>query len=294
MGHIHTKYKQSGNNPIYFKIEYARIDANLSRTELAGLLSTTPTTLYRKINNGKLKYQTYCNIAKILHFTPDILPPLQLPDSIYEEHLNKIIDVVQSIKPHQLTILVGNNGTGKSLIRKQLNVRFAKEFNERRMFVREVSMQCRTENRSEYGALSSSLHDDPTAPTSLCTYDLLTSAFDHDFDQSHPYYLCIDELELGLSQESLTGILNYVENHLPKWLDQTLGVMIITHSRSVTEVLLKHHPDADFIWLDYNKVSHNYEEYKNRTIYPMDFGWLREWSSRLYETASRRAKNKQI
>lgn len=41
---------------------------------------------------------------------------------------------------NKVTVLVGQNGTGKSLIRKQMGVRFYKEYGDNKSHTRTVSM----------------------------------------------------------------------------------------------------------------------------------------------------------
>lgn len=48
---------------------------------------------------------------------------MEISNEILDEHIDKLLDVIHSIKENRITVVVGANGTGKSLIRKQLNVR---------------------------------------------------------------------------------------------------------------------------------------------------------------------------
>ena len=40
------------------------------------------------------------------------------PTKDWNPHIDRILQVLQSIQPHRLTILTGQNASGKSLIRK--------------------------------------------------------------------------------------------------------------------------------------------------------------------------------
>lgn len=87
--------------------------------------------------------------------------------------MNYWTSILMKYKKEKITVLVGNNGVGKSLIRKQLHFKWTRKYGERKSYIRAVSMQQRTENRSaDWGALGSMLHDDETSPTSLWTYYL--------------------------------------------------------------------------------------------------------------------------
>ena len=194
-----------------------------------------------------------------------------ITDTMIQEHVNKLRDLVYQIQTGKLTILVGSNGTGKSFVRKQLNIRFAKEFGLSRKMVRELSMQLRTESRPEFSALSSALHDSPTAPTSLETYRLFANTMGNiKFTKETPYYLVLDEMEIGMCQESILGLLEILGQKIPQWLEHTLGIMVITHSELVADTLYNQF-DADFIDLGYNTLNRDFSKWQTRPREPMDF-----------------------
>lgn len=213
-----------------------------------------------------------------------------ITDNMIREHVHKLRDLVYQIQIGKLTILVGSNGTGKSFVRKQLNVRFAKEFGLPRKIVRELSMQLRTESRAEFGALSSALHDSPTAPTSLETWHLFSKTMGNiEFTKETPYYLVLDEMEIGMCQESILGLLEILGQKIPQWLENTLGIMVITHSDLVAGTLYTQF-DADFIDLGYNTLNRNFSKWQTRPREPMDFEWLETWSNALYDEIQRRSR----
>ena len=78
-----------------------------------------------------------------------------------EENIKRLQTIMDSIKPNKITVLTGSNGSGKSLIRKQLCFRLSKkiENSDYRRLVAEVSMQKRTESVADWGALSTCMHD---------------------------------------------------------------------------------------------------------------------------------------
>lgn len=217
-------------------------------------------------------------------------PPFEITDKILDEHVDKICDIIDDINTQKLTILVGENGTGKSLIRKQLNVRFIKETNKKRNVVRQISMQARTESRADLGALSSCLHDSPWEPTSMATYDMLAKTIsNHEFTIDDPYYLVFDEMEIGMSKESILGIVNFVKEKIPYWLENTLGVMVITHSDIVAKELYESF-DTDFIDIRYNEINKDFDKWFNRTVQPTNFTWLKDWSNKLFKKVQDRSK----
>lgn len=214
---------------------------------------------------------------------------MEVSNEILDEHIDKLLDVINSIKENRITVIVGANGTGKSLIRKQLNVRLIKNYDENRNMVRHISQQLRTELRSDMGALACIGMDSPTDPTSISSYDLINSVMNYDME-SKKYYIVLDEAEIGMSEESILGLLNYLDSKVPSWLNNTLGVMIITHSGVIAEHFVKNY-DCDFYSIGYNSVSQDFDAWKNRVIKPTDFEWLSEWSNRLFHRVNERSKS---
>lgn len=216
-------------------------------------------------------------------------PPFKITEEILESHVDKLCDMISEVQKHRLTILVGNNGTGKSLIRKQLNVRFIKETEEQRNVVRQISMQARTEPRPDLGALSGCMHDMPEEPTSMATWHMLQETIGkHEFTLDKPYYLVFDEMEIGMSKESIMGVLAFIIQKMPYWLDNTLGVMVITHSDLVAKTLYEAF-DADFVNIGYDEISRDFEGWVSRDIHPTDFTWLKDWSAKLFCTVRERS-----
>lgn len=139
---------------------------------------------------------------------------MEVSNEILDEHIDKLLDVINSVKENRLTVVVGVNGTGKSLIRKQLNIRLIKDYDEHRNMVRHISQQLRTELRSDMGALACIGMDSPTDPTSISSYDLINSVMNYDME-SKKYYIVLDEAEIGMSEESILGLLNYLDSKVP-------------------------------------------------------------------------------
>lgn len=217
-------------------------------------------------------------------------PPFEITDEILDEHIDKLLDIIEQIPKHKLTVLVGGNGTGKSLIRKQLDCRFINETGLKRRIVRQISMQSRTESRADLGALSSIMHDSPEEPTSIATWHLLTEAIGRrEFKIEDPYYLVLDEMEIGMSEESIMGVLEFVKDNMENWLENTLGVMVITHSKLVAKELCQHF-DCEFFEIRYNEINQSLDKWLNRTIIPTDFVWLKEWSNKLFLKIQNRSK----
>ena len=102
--------------------------------------------------------------------------------------------------------------------------------------------------------------------------------------------MIFDELEVGMSEESILGMVEYLNKNILSWLENSLGILIITHSKVLASGIMKSF-DANFINLGYNTVSYDFNEWLNRKLEPADFNFLREWSSKLYHAVSARSKS---
>jgi energy-coupling factor transporter ATP-binding protein EcfA2 len=150
----------------------------------------------------------------------------------------QLTDTFRSIKVDQITVLTGSNGSGKSLIRKQLPF-LIKEyygFDDNKQLsgiVLSTSMEARTALRSEFGALSSTLHDTGWIATSSNTLNSIKNLFNVVKDTKKKVYLVIDEFEIGCGEETILALTNFINRKLFEFAleDKLLGALIITHSR---------------------------------------------------------------
>lgn len=149
-------------------------------------------------------------------------------------------------------------------------------------------MQQRTENRSaDCGALGSMLHDDETSPTSLWTYYLIKNTF--KLDDTKKYYYVFDELELGMSKETILSVLNKIAEQIPEFLEKSLGILVITHSDFVADYFMTNF-ECNFFNIGFGTVEKNYNAWKNRKLVGVDLDWLEDWSNKLYHRINERSK----
>ena len=114
--------------------------------------------------------------------------------------------------------------------------------------------------------------DNPQYPTSISTYNLvdrlLYSCVDSENKRDRSYII-IDEPEIGMADESQLGIALFLKNRMSEILENSLGIMIITHSKFVVRELKD---NADFFYTDYDMTA---DEWLERKIIPTDFEDLR-------------------
>ena len=201
---------------------------------------------------------------------------------ISKEHLNAhidhIIDIMYEIEPNQVTVLTGGNALGKSLIRKQLVFAMDKKLtdlgieHDKRHMVASTSMQLRTENRSDWGALSMMAHDLPWCSTADSSFHCLQQLLNEDREEKR--FFVIDELEIGMSREMQAGVAKFISDRMETLLDKSFGILIITHSADVVRNI-KH---DKFI----NIEGLTKEQWLNREIEPLDPEVLNKWASELF------------
>lgn len=208
-----------------------------------------------------------------------------------ESKVNRIVDVIHRIEPNRVTILTGSNGSGKSLIRKQLCFKLANKIDgaDYRHLTVDVSMQRRTESNPYLGAMANFMHDDAENPTSLSTFQFIETLF-RSFvnERDDKRYIIIDEPEIGMAKESQLGFVIWLKKQIPTLLTKTYGLLIITHSELIVEQL-KELDIVDFLNMDSDCSA---DEWINREIIPTDFEKLAEDSHKLYLALNESAKSK--
>lgn len=199
-----------------------------------------------------------------------------------DDHITRLIEVAESIQPNRLTILTGSNGNGKSFIRKLMNSKMGEKYPDRdaRKIVTEVSMQKRTDTNNPLmgTGFGFTFFDNPQFPTSMSTYRLiwrLLQSCATSKDEGRKSYLIIDEPEIGMAEESQLGIALYLKDKLPEILENSLGLMVITHSKIIVEELKE---SADFIYTDCEMTV---DEWLDRDIIATDFEELEKQSMEL-------------
>ena len=196
-----------------------------------------------------------------------------------DERIARIQHVMDSIEPGKITLLTGSNGSGKSLVRKQVCFRLSRKIpgSNYAKLTADVSMQRRTESNPEWGALATIMHDDGETPTSCSTYHLITTMMNTFLNEDgSKRYLIIDEPEIGMSKESQLGLMQYLNTKIDDILKYTYGLLVITHSDVIVNALKDR---AVFLNMDTDCTA---DEWLNREIIPVDLEKLENESYDLY------------
>lgn len=189
----------------------------------------------------------------------------------WSDYLDRLIDKIHAIDLHKVTILTGGNGRGKSVVRKQLNATCRKK-----------GIKCWTVSMDDRAGIDPGRmmvfgRDCEWVPTSINTFGHIEG-----FQNATDSYGILDEIEIGMSEESQLGIAMYINEHLKQFRENNKGMLIITHSRHLVR-----HIEADaFV----NLEGMTKEQWLNREIIPTDFEALKKDSDALFNEIEKRIK----
>lgn len=196
-----------------------------------------------------------------------------------EDQYDRIVEIYSEIPlDGSISMLTGSNGSGKSLIRKQLNHRTKRENGKS---VAHCSMQLRTGLDNGTGCAAFT-HDTDWDPTSVNTINFIQVVS----RSIHGGYMVLDEIEIGCAEETLMGMVDWMNDHLREAIKGTLGCLVITHSPYVVKNL----KFDNWFNLDGYKTA---DEWLNRKIVPVDLESLKKRSHDLFRfVESQISKNK--
>jgi len=189
-----------------------------------------------------------------------------------DSYLEKVLDNLEKIKPYEVTVLTGSNGSGKSLVRKVLPQRLAEELNmDKHKVIGSISMERRTNN--------SFLHDDPWSPTSLQTWGQIKQIL-NQLDR----YIVIDEPEIGTDEDVQIAIIEKINDAVKDVYDkgEFKGCLIITHSKMFVR-RIRHHK-----FINLNGL--NEDEWLDRIPGPANLDELKYNSHQLFLAVERRVE----
>lgn len=154
-----------------------------------------------------------------------------------EQAFDNILDALESIKLNCITILTGDNGSGKSLIRKVLHQQLKKENNDELVKVASTSMDMRTGLHSELGGGGVFKRDMEWVSTSGNSIHFVQALLNSTKDR----YIVIDEPEIGMGLSMQKSFGHWLNSRLPEVMENNFGVMVITHSKELVKELSTDH-----------------------------------------------------
>lgn len=183
----------------------------------------------------------------------------------WNAHINRLAEIVEQINLEKVTVLTGGNGKGKSVIRKLM----ISKCNRNNIQTWSCSMDKRAGLDSARGCMMVFDRDCEWLPTSMNTFHSV-----QNFYKATNSYGILDEIEIGMSEESQLGMAMYLNEHLHDYMEKNKGMLIITHSRLLARTITS----DDFI----NIEGMSRDEWINREIIPTDFSVLEKESNDLF------------
>jgi hypothetical protein len=189
----------------------------------------------------------------------------------YEKQIDAIKDCADKIQPHKVTIVTGNNGSGKSMLRKLVGFYLAEKLGlpANKPCTAQTSMQQRTESRPDFGALSSAMHDDGTNPTSSETLHKIKQLI-NACSEDNQRYIIIDEPEIGMGEEMVAALVIFLNEEFKDLKVGCLGAMIITHNRYIVSNLRGEFSNMEGKtkdeWLNREIVPTNLEQFETDSL----------------------------
>lgn len=149
----------------------------------------------------------------------------------FEDYVDNLIEISNRIDITKKTLLTGRNAGGKSFIRKMLTsiIHNKYKLEGKKAVVLQASQELRTKSNPEFGAMSSFAHDLEWLATSSNTLNCLQQVIKNKHKAS---YIIIDEPEIGLGEELLLGVCDWLNNELG---NVNCGILITSHSRTFIE-----------------------------------------------------------
>lgn len=157
-----------------------------------------------------------------------------------DKAIDDIIDAIEKIQFGRVIILTGENGSGKSLIRKLIPYQLRNKNDGKIVEVASTSMDMRTGLHPEMGGMSSFVRDTSWTATSQNSFYFLKGLVSSTKDR----FVVIDEPEIGMSDSLKLSLGVWLNDKLPELLANNKGVMIITHSKDLIRQIKHEH---DFI-----------------------------------------------
>ena len=182
-----------------------------------------------------------------------------------EEKKNAVLDAMDKINIHEVTILTGDNASGKSLLRKLLWSRLLEQLPDRdpKKLIIDMSMERRTGSYASLGALSGMFRDNDVTATSCNSIHFIKMITNYQNEkEKDKRYLVFDEPEVGCGEEVQLGLALWINKMREYIVTNTLGLLIITHSRHI----VKNVNCDNFI----NIEGKTKDEWLNREIVPKD------------------------
>ena len=179
-------------------------------------------------------------------------------------YFDEVISLNTTITDSPLTIITGQNGSGKSFIRKCLQSVYIKKA-DIKIEVIHISMSARTGSLQDYNPLAKVFMygDEGEDSTGYNSVHLVEGSLRTSRGRDNKHVIILDEPDTGMSEEMSAGIGKLLSDFMKDKPENLLGLYIISHSRYLLKQLLYHKPNHINTSGD-----ETLEEYLNREVIP--------------------------
>lgn len=147
-----------------------------------------------------------------------------------DDHINNLVTLIDELTNHKdkLILVTGSNGSGKSMLRQQISLRFRQDG----LKTAYMSMEQRTSSNPNFGALSGIFQDTPWIATSSNSLHFLDGLLKNNENR----FTIIDEPEIGMSQPMVKAVAQKLVDVF-KTLNN--GMMVISHNKHIVKKMLE-------------------------------------------------------
>ena len=165
--------------------------------------------------------------------------------SVFRDRKSPMSDRVHLVNPKvthsNLAVVVGNNSSGKSVLRRQMQ----EECNRHDFETLDLSMELRSHEDSEFRG--EYYGNEEVLSTGVISISSVLRLISTSRNEKRKHVIMLDEPDVGLSDEVAAGVGVELANYLTKPSSNLVGALLITHRRAMLDVLLDLAPSVVFI-----------------------------------------------
>jgi hypothetical protein len=181
-----------------------------------------------------------------------------------------------------LAVILGNNASGKSLLRRIISVKCGKA--NPKIESMAISMQLRTSGLIQNAFI---FGDESYESTGRISSSTVSVGIRSSKGRENPHIIFWDEPDVGLSDEAAAGIGLEIAKYAQEPAPTLQGMFVVTHRRVLVQYLLQ--VDPHIIFMGANPPN-SVQEWLDRPIIPSSSEALQEASHRALPSISKRLK----
>jgi AAA15 family ATPase/GTPase len=183
---------------------------------------------------------------------------------------SNVVEMSHCCNNSKLTVITGNNASGKSVLRKIISNKF---YDSKIEFIN-LSLAGRCESGIVKGMIYGTETDESSGYNS--TKSVFT-AISTGLKRNNPFVIFLDEPEIGCSDELIAAFCIHIKENIEK-MSNLEHFFIVTHSKFLIESLLEFNPNHIHMSKEYIGL----HDWCKRKIIPSNFEDLKKHSHKLW------------